>query len=187
MGFRARLPWMPPVCAAPVIWYHAALVPNAAARGKNAAACTTAGRCSPQALFQALEAHGLSRLQSELAVSGLWHSCWGRLPPQYLTRFWRAVQLIRLSNVCVVQEAQLAAAAQGRQLPPLQSVLELTGATRMPQRGELPVASAPTTAGAPCPAAAQGCIMHRVRSAAACAPSCSHRAAPKSSFPCVGS
>lgn len=38
-------------------------------------------------------------------------------------------------------------ASRSRELPPLQSVMELTGAVRMPQRGELPVTSQPTTAG----------------------------------------
>ena len=49
-----------------------------------------------------------------------------------------------------MQEAELLEASRRSELPPLQSVMELTGAIRMPQRGELPVTSQPTTAGA-CP------------------------------------
>ena len=47
-----------------------------------------------------------------------------------------------------MQEAELLEASRRSELPPLQSVMELTGAIRMPQRGELPVTSQPTTAGA---------------------------------------
>lgn len=49
--------------------------------------------------------------------------------------------------MCAEQEMELLEASRSRELPPLQSVLELTGAIRMPQRGELPVTSQPTTAG----------------------------------------
>ena len=66
--------------------------------------------------------------------------------------------VMQMRLAITMQEAQDVIRSRSATLPPLQSVLELTSAAQMPQRGELTAEAQPSSAGACCLLAAQGCL-----------------------------